>query len=66
MKILFAKQQLDLVGPRQSFAYADDHELEILRGFQGKVSLWEMLCALKADFLITPIKILCKKLLHKL
>ena len=54
MKVLFAKQQLDLVGPRQSFAYADDHELEILRGFQGKVSLWEMLCALKADFLITP------------
>lgn len=54
LRTLFVKQHLDLLGPRTSFRYADGIELNLLKAFQGKVSLFELLVYFKADFLITP------------
>lgn len=56
LKTLFVKQHLDLLGPRTSFGYNDGIELNILKSFQGKVSLFELLVYFKADFLVTPTK----------
>jgi len=54
IKTLFVKQHLDLLGPRQSFNFIPNMELDLLKNFPGKVSLYELLVYFKADFLITP------------
>ena len=56
IKTLFVKQHLDLLGPRQSFKYQEGLELEILKSFPGKTSLWELLIYFKSDFLIIPTR----------
>jgi hypothetical protein len=42
------------MGPRQSFKYQKGKELEILKAFPGKTSLWELLVYFESDFLIIP------------
>ncbi len=54
IKTLFVKQHLDQLGPKQSFKYQEGLELNILKSFQGKTSLWELLVYFKSDFLIIP------------
>lgn len=54
LKVLFVKQDLDLTGPRQSYRWEEGIELNLLKQFKGKTSLWEMLCYFKCDFLIVP------------
>lgn len=57
IKTLFVKQHLDQLGPKQSFKYQEGLELNVLKYFQGKTSLWELLVYFKSDFLIVPTKI---------
>jgi hypothetical protein len=57
LKTLFIKQHLDLLGPRQSFGYTPGRELDVLKSFKGKVSLFELLVFFKADFAVTPTKV---------
>lgn len=57
IKTLFVKQSLDIVGPRTSFGYADGIEENLLDAFMGKVSLYEMLLYLKADYAIVPTQV---------
>ena len=54
IKTLFVKQHLDLLGPRQSFTYTPGNELNLLKSFNGKVSLFELLVFFEADFAVTP------------
>lgn len=54
MKVIFLKQSLDIVGPRSSYSFAPGIEKLLLEAFKGKVSLYEMLVYLKADFAIVP------------
>ena len=57
LRTLFVKQHLDLLGPRTSFKFETEIELELLKAFQGKVSLYELLLFFKSDVLVTPTRI---------
>lgn len=57
LRTLFVKQHLDLLGPRTSFKFETGIELELLKAFQGKVSLYELLLFFKADVLVTPTRV---------
>lgn len=57
LRTLFVKQHLDLLGPRTSFKFDTGIELELLKAFQGKVSLYELLLFFKADVLVTPTRV---------
>jgi hypothetical protein len=51
------KQETDLFGPWQSFQWDGDAEAVLRLWSPYKVSLWEMTCALKADWYIVPQKL---------
>ena len=55
LKTLFVKQKLDLLGPRTSFEYSEGVELDLLKLFKGKASLYELIVYFKADYAIVDI-----------
>lgn len=57
IRTLFVKQHLDLLGPRTSFKFNSGIELELLKAFQGKISLFELLLFYKADVLVVPTRV---------
>jgi hypothetical protein len=52
IKTLFVKQSLDILGPRTSYTWSDGIEVELLKLFKGKVSLYELLVYFKSDYVI--------------
>ena len=52
IKTLFVKQSLDILGPRTSYQWSDGIEVELLKLFKGKVSLYELLVYFKSDYII--------------
>lgn len=55
MKVLFMKQQHDMIGPKSSYSYSNDMKpLDLLSHFNSKTSLFETLLYYKCDFIIVP------------
>ncbi len=54
IKVAFIKQKADVFGPWASFTWDAADPRRIFKVWPGKATLWEMTCALQADWYVIP------------